>query len=55
MCIRDSAYSEQEPSTGGGEIPETINKISEIIAPGDYTVQGTVSACLLYTSPSGAA
>ena len=42
--IAEYAYSEQEPSTGGGEIPETINKISEIIAPGDYTVQGTVSA-----------
>lgn len=42
--IAEYAYSDQEPSTGGGEIPETINKISEIVAPGDYTVQGTVSA-----------
>lgn len=41
--IAEYAYSDQEPSTGGGET-ETINKISDIIAPGDYIVQGTVSA-----------
>lgn len=42
--IAEYAYSDQEPSTGGGEVPETISKISDIVAAGDYTVQGTVSA-----------
>ena len=36
--IAEYAYSEQEPSTGGGEIPETTNKLRESIAPGDSTM-----------------
>lgn len=42
--IAQYAYSEQEPSTGGGEVPEIISKISDIVAEDEYTVQGTVSA-----------
>lgn len=39
------AWSETEPSTGGGELPETIDKISDALAEaGDYKVQGTVIA-----------
>lgn len=42
FVIAEYAYSDQEPSTG--ETGETINKIGDIIAAGEYTVQGTVSA-----------
>ena len=39
------AWSETEPSTGGGELPETIDKISDALAEaGDYKVQGSVIA-----------
>lgn len=38
-------YSSSEPSTGGGDLPgETINKISDVIAGSEFTVQGKVSA-----------
>ncbi|MEG0789411.1 MAG: hypothetical protein RR258_04005 [Alistipes sp.] len=37
-------YSDAEPSTGGDEPVEVINKISEVTAAGDYIIQGKVSA-----------
>ncbi|MEG2061330.1 MAG: hypothetical protein RRY33_05680 [Alistipes sp.] len=43
-AVASYAYSDAEPSTGGGEPAEVINKISEIVAVGDYIIQGKVSA-----------
>lgn len=46
MVAVDYAYSETEPSIGGGgEVVETINTIAEALASaGDYVVEGTVIA-----------
>ncbi len=56
FVIAQYAYSASEPSTGGEE--ESVTKIGSIVAPGEYTVEGTVAAAyqrgFILTDKSGA-